>query len=138
MKSVNLLFLLTEAAVRRKNKLKISVLKHFAIFPRKHLYWSLFLIKKYNFIKKILQHRLFPLNIAKLLRARILKNICEQLLCIFYMLTVTLSYFLFFCWRFLPRTGGTFLHGVDSLKKQTVDKLLLTFLRIFTYLFQWP
>ena len=84
MKSVNLLFLLTEAAVRRKNKLKISVLKHFAIFPRKHLYWSLFLIKKYNFIKKILQHRLFPLNIAKLLRARILKNICEQLFCAFF------------------------------------------------------
>ena len=33
-----------------------------------------------NFIKKRLQHRLFPVNIAKLLRTPILKNICERLL----------------------------------------------------------
>ena len=33
-----------------------------------------------NFIKKILQHRCFPVNIAKLLRTPVLKNICERLL----------------------------------------------------------
>ena len=30
--------------------------------------------------KKLSQHRCFPVNIAKILRARILKNICERLL----------------------------------------------------------
>ena len=33
-----------------------------------------------NFIKKRLQHRCFPVNIAKCLRALILKYICERLL----------------------------------------------------------
>ena len=33
-----------------------------------------------NFIKKRLQHKCFPKNIAKFLRTTILKNICEQLL----------------------------------------------------------
>ena len=40
---------------------KIGVLKNFAIFIGKHLYWSL----KFNFIIKKLQHRCFPVNIAK-------------------------------------------------------------------------
>ena len=39
-----------------------TVLKHFAIFTGKHLCWSFFLIK---FIKKKLQHRGFPVNIAR-------------------------------------------------------------------------
>ena len=34
----------------------------------------------YNFIKMRLQHRYFFVNIAKLLRRTILKNICKQLL----------------------------------------------------------
>ena len=42
--------------------LKIGVLKNFSIFAGKHLCWSLFLIKKR------LQHRCFPANIAKFLR----------------------------------------------------------------------
>ena len=33
-----------------------------------------------NFIKKRLQHRCFPVIIAKFLRIPILKNICERLL----------------------------------------------------------
>ena len=32
-----------------------------------------------NFIKKRLQHRCFPVNVAKFLRTDILKNICERL-----------------------------------------------------------
>ena len=36
-----------------------------------------------NFIKKRLQHSWFTVNIAKILRAPILKNICEQLLLYF-------------------------------------------------------
>ena len=38
------------------------------------------LFKSYNFIKKRLQHRCFPMNIAKFLKTTILKNICERLL----------------------------------------------------------
>ena len=36
-----------------------------------------------NFIEKRLQHRCFPVNIAKFLKTPILKNICERLLLIF-------------------------------------------------------
>ena len=58
---------------------KKGVLNNFSKFTGKHLCWSLFLIAC-NVIKKRLQHRWFPMNIAKFLRAPILKNICEQLL----------------------------------------------------------
>ena len=37
-------------------------------------------LKTWISIKKRLQHRCFPVNIAKFLRTSILKNICEQLL----------------------------------------------------------
>ena len=61
-----------------------AVLKNIAIFTGKHLCWSLFLsenvsLQSYNFIKKRLQHRCFPVKIAQFLRARALKNICEPL-----------------------------------------------------------
>ena len=50
-----------------------AALENIAIFIRKKLSWSLFLIK-------LFQHRCFPANIAKFLRTSILKNICEWLL----------------------------------------------------------
>ena len=51
---------------------------------KKHLYWSLFLnknsgLQSWNFIKKRLQHRCFPVNIVKFSRTRVLKNICKRL-----------------------------------------------------------
>ena len=54
-------------------------LKDFSIFIEKHLCWILFFndiagLKACNFIKKGLQHRCFPVNIAKFLRIPILKN----------------------------------------------------------------
>ena len=52
--------------------IKKAVLKNFAIFKAKHLRWSLF-------FKNRLQHRCLPMNIAKFLRAAILKNIYERL-----------------------------------------------------------
>ena len=63
---------------------KKVVLKNFAIFTEKHLRWSLFLNKNtvlqtWNFFKKRLQHRFFPVNIAKFLRKPVLENICERL-----------------------------------------------------------
>ena len=45
---------------------KTGVLKNFAMFPGKSLCWSLILI--ICFIKKILQHRCFPVNIAEFLK----------------------------------------------------------------------
>ena len=51
---------------------KIDVLKNLAIFAGRHLCWSLFDedvgLKVCTFIKKRLQHRCFPLDIAKFLR----------------------------------------------------------------------
>ena len=81
---------------------KIGALKNFAIFRKITLLESPFNkvagsippkiiskpmfpddsggIKICNFIKRRLQHRFFPVIIAKFLRALILKNICERLL----------------------------------------------------------
>ena len=46
---------------------KKGILKNFASFTGKQLFWSLFLIKLQacNFFKKILQHRCFSLKLAK-------------------------------------------------------------------------
>ena len=48
--------------------MKKAVLKHFAIFTGK--------LQTCNFSKKRLQHRPFPVNVAKFLRTPILKNFC--------------------------------------------------------------
>ena len=53
--------------------IKIGVLKNFANFKRKHLFWSLFFnkvagLKACKFITKGLQHRCFPVKFAKFLR----------------------------------------------------------------------
>ena len=55
---------------------KLSALKNFVNFTGKHLCWSLFLIKlqAWNFVKKRLQHRCFPVKFAKVLRTPVLKN----------------------------------------------------------------
>ena len=44
----------------------------------------------YNFLKKRLQHRCFPVNIATFLKTLILMKICEQLLLPFLLLTVNI------------------------------------------------
>ena len=63
---------------------KNAVLKNFAIFTEKQLFWSLFLnrntgLQYCNFIKKRLQHKCFPVNIAKFLRTPVLNNIFKRL-----------------------------------------------------------
>ena len=61
---------------------KIPVLKHFAALSRKHLCWSLFLIKLQawsKFLKKTFQYRIFRMNIAKFSRTPISKNICKRM-----------------------------------------------------------
>ena len=63
---------------------KKVIRKIFTIFTEKPLCWSLFLNKNaglqcWNFIKKRLLHRFFPVNIARFLRTPVFKSICERL-----------------------------------------------------------
>ena len=67
---------------------KKRVLRIFAWFTKKHLCWSLFLIKlpdlqAFNFIKMKLQHRFFLVKFAKFLSAPFLQNTSVQLLLTF-------------------------------------------------------
>ena len=68
----------------RRCSVKKGVLKNFASFTGKHLYWSLFYevtgLQPANFLKKRLQHKCFSVEFAKLLRTPILMNICKRLL----------------------------------------------------------
>ena len=70
----------------RRCSIKNAVLKNFAIFTRKHLRWSL---RPVTLLKNGLQHRCFPVNIVKILRTPILKNICERLFLYFRILRKT-------------------------------------------------
>ena len=45
-----------------------------------------------NFIKKILQHRYFPVKFEKFFITPILKNICERLLCSFFLIAPVLEF----------------------------------------------
>ena len=59
--------------IRSEIFFKIVVLKNFAIFTGKHSYWSFFFYKiaghqACSFVKKRLQHRCFPVNIATFFR----------------------------------------------------------------------
>ena len=74
-----------------------AILKNFAISTKNHGCWSLFLIKLYW--KETLQHKYFPVNIAKCLKKPILKNILERLL-----LCIPLN--LLSCWRHYLRALG--------------------------------
>ena len=67
-----------------RSSIKIPFLKVLQYSHRNNCVGGLFLNKNaaldyWNFIKKRLQHRCFPMNIAKFLRTPVLKNICERL-----------------------------------------------------------
>ena len=68
----------------RSCSVKKVALKSFTLFLGKQCVGVSFYkgagLKYYNFIKKVLQHRCFPVNVAKFLRSPILKNICGYLL----------------------------------------------------------
>ena len=57
-----------------------GVIKNFPIVTKKHRDGVSFFSKVVDLLKKRLQNRCFHMNIAKLLRKPILKNICERLL----------------------------------------------------------
>ena len=63
---------------------KKAALKNLVILTGKHLCWSLFFnknagLQSCNFLKKRLQHRCFPMNIAKFVRIPVMKNISRGL-----------------------------------------------------------
>ena len=67
-----------------RSSIKIPFLKVLQHSHRNNCVGGLFLNKNaaldyWNFIKKRLQLRCFPMNIAKFLRTPVLKNICERL-----------------------------------------------------------
>ena len=73
--------------------IKTGVLKSFAIFTGKNKSWCHFLMKLQALRSaNRLQHRCFPVNIAKFLRTSILMNICQRLLLKRHGLIVTLCY----------------------------------------------
>ena len=59
---------------------KIGVLKNFAVFIGKLFFNRVADFRPATILKKRLEHKCFPVNIAKFLRTPILKNICERLL----------------------------------------------------------
>ena len=70
---------------------KTILLKYFAIFTGKHLYWSLFLIQFQDWrpvflFKKRLQHRCFSVNIAQSLRMAFLWRPVHYTFSKFYLL----------------------------------------------------
>ena len=58
---------------QRRCSTKKAVLKNFTIIAGKHLFWSC------QSFKKRLQYRCLPMNIGKILRARIFKNMYKRL-----------------------------------------------------------
>ena len=65
--------------------IKKAVLKNFAIFTGKQLFWSLFFnknasLQSCNFIKKETTTQVFSCEYCKIFKNTILKNICERLL----------------------------------------------------------
>ena len=82
---------LNSRSSHQRYSIKKAVLKNFAIFTGKRLCLNLLLIKTYNFPRKRLRHRCFPVNIAQILITLILMKICEQLLLSFLLLTVNIS-----------------------------------------------
>ena len=68
IKTNNECFLESYRSSRSQMFFKIGIPKNFAIFTVKHLCRSPILIKVCNDFKKRLQHKCFPVNIAKILR----------------------------------------------------------------------
>ena len=100
----------SHSAIYKSDRLQVffktSVIKNVTIFTEKHLCWSLFFnkvagLKAYNFIKKRLWHRCFPVNMAKLLRT---------------------AFFIEHLWWLLP-------DFLQNLLKTTVKKIIQKFLK---------
>ena len=69
---------------QRRCSIKKAFLKDVAIFTEKHLCWSLFfnkVVEASNFIKKKLQQKCFPMNVAKILKQLFWRTSANECLC---------------------------------------------------------
>ena len=73
MPNTEWLFYQTDKSSHRRCSIKEAVLKNFAVFTGKHLYWSLFLITLQIYEKETLTQ---GFSCCEILRITILKNIC--------------------------------------------------------------
>ena len=97
-------------------------------------------LKAYNFIKKRFQHRCFPVNIQKILRTTVLKNIRESLLLkcydyikirqIIYNTYKLVSTTLTSCFESWQEThmvrkvsNGDYMHFPNFIKKETLTQV---------------
>ena len=96
--------------------LKKTVLKNFAIFTEKHLFWSLF------------QNGCFRVNTAKFLRMPILENIWERMLFLFF--RVPYRYFLCYFRKDLN-------FSISKTPTLNLEKMLEMFTRIEATSFQF-
>ena len=60
---------------------KKGVLKNSTNFTGKHVFWSLLDLRSTTLFKKMLQHRFYPVKLAKVFRTPILKNIANDCFC---------------------------------------------------------
>ena len=77
-----------------------------------------------NFLKKGLQHRCFPVNIAKFLRTLILMKICELLLLKLLLLTVNISF-----WVLVSALNSIVLLQRSSSRFKVLSGRLLSYLK---------
>ena len=131
---------------------EIGVLKNFPIFLGNHMYWSFFLITQQagrpaTLLKKRLQNRCLPENIAKLLRTAFYRTPPAPVLCDDSVLWTPLdaklifSYFLCHFFAFLHKFSvcnfqlfcahyniGSSTILVESLKFRNSSRVIVTFL----------
>ena len=97
---------------------KIDVFQHFANLARQHLCWCLFLIKLQAFrsatpLKKT-QHRCFPVEFTKFLRAPFSQNTLSGCFCIFHKPSLFQSFLLFCCDCCRKKTGILGIVGTNT------------------------
>ena len=100
---------------------KIGVLKNFAKFTGKHLYWILFFnkvtgLRHAALLKKRLRHMCFPVNFAKFLRTPFLQNTSRWLLLNIKENAFVLLILTFVTWTKSSNLFGTKYSGMDQVK----------------------
>ena len=103
IKTNNECFLESYRSSRSQMFFKIGIPKNFAIFTVKHLCRSPILIKVCNDFKKRLQHKCFPVNIAKILRTSLFTEYIRWLL-------LNLHPLWFIKWMKIPIASWPILH----------------------------
>ena len=92
---------------------------HWRCSNKKLLKKSCSCLQACHFLKKRVQHRCFPMHIAKTLRTSILKNICERLFLLFAFYSFFLFYILFKWYKAI--VYGINLHQFSKRKQLLIN-----------------